>query len=314
MFVDEFDLGLGGVDVDVDAGRVDVYLDKIGGVVVVGDDAGVGFFDSCAEGRVFDESVVDEEVLLATAFAGKFGFGDVAADGGQVGLLVDGEEAFVVAVAKNLGDAFGKVARSQVVEQTAVAVERIVDVVVDQGHALEDFFDVAEFDAVAFKEVAAGRDVEEKVLDGDGSALGAGTGALFLDFAAFDNHPCSQFVVVETAFHFDLGDGGNRGKGFTAETHGVDGEEVVGLVDFGSGVTFEAEPGVAVAHAAAVVDDLYQGAAGVFNDKLYFGGTRVHGIFEQLLHSGGRAVDHFACGDLVGDTVGEYVDNVTHRA
>ena len=79
MFVDEFDLGLGGVDVDVDAGRVDVYLDKIGGVVVVGDDAGVGFFDSCAEGRVFDEAVVDEEVLLTTAFAGKFGFGDVAA-------------------------------------------------------------------------------------------------------------------------------------------------------------------------------------------------------------------------------------------
>ena len=207
-------------------------MDEVAGVVAVGDDVGVGLLYSGAERGMLDKAMVDEKVLLAAGFAGEFGFGDVACDVGDVGLLVDGAEPFAVAVAEELADAFGKVACTEVVEQASVAGEGVVDVVVGEGYALEDFLDVAELNAVFFEEVTACGDVEEEVLDGDGGAAGAGTGALLLDLAAFDEDEGAEFVVVETAFELHLCDGGDGCKGFASEAHGVDGKEVVGFVYF----------------------------------------------------------------------------------
>ena len=77
-------------------------------------------------------------------------------------------------------------------------------------------------------------------------------------------------------------------------------------------MALEAYTGVAVAHAAAVVDDLDERAAGILDDELYLGGACVEGILEELLDCRGRTVDHLAGGDLVGHAVGQYVDDVAH--
>lgn len=72
----------------------------------------------------------------------------------------------------------------------------------------------------------------------------------------------------------------------------------------------ETESGVAVRHAATVVDDLYQCSSGVFDNELYFRCAGVDSVFEQFFDSRCRAVHHLASRYLVGDTVRKYVDNI----
>jgi hypothetical protein len=67
------------------------------------------------------------------------------------------------------------------------------------------------------------------------------------------------------------------------------------------GVAQDGEASVLGGHAGAVVPD--QDAGGSAVPELYLdpGCPGVQGILDQLLDHGGRAVDHFARGDLLGD-------------
>ena len=76
------------------------------------------------------------------------------------------------------------------------------------------------------------------------------------------------------------------------------------------GVPLEAESCIDVAHAAAVVDDLDECAAGILDDELDIRCAGIHGVLEQFFHCRCGTVDHLTSGNLVGDTVGEYVDDV----
>ncbi len=51
----------------------------------------------------------------------------------------------------------------------------------------------------------------------------------------------------------------------------------------------------------AVVDDGDQSDASVFQLDADVGGPGVERVLDQFLHDGGRTLDHFAGGDLVGD-------------
>jgi hypothetical protein len=60
----------------------------------------------------------------------------------------------------------------------------------------------------------------------------------------------------------------------------MDGEEVVGTVYLAGGMPFKAEARVAVAHAAAVVYDLYQRTPGILDYKVNLRGTGIHGVLK----------------------------------
>ncbi len=124
------------------------------------------------------------------------------------------------------------------------------------------------------------------------------------DVGAFDVDDGAEFVAYEVGAELHLCNGSDGGEGFAAEAHGVDGEEVVGVVDFAGGVAFEAEAGVAVGHAAAVVNHLQEGAPGILDDEVDLRRPGVHGVFQQLLDGAGGAVDHLASGNLVCHAVG----------
>ena len=100
-----------------------------------------------------------------------------------------------------------------------------------------------------------------------------------------------------------LCNGSDGSQRLAAEAHGVDGKEVVGLVNLRGGVTFKADSGIAVAHAAAVVNHLYQRAAGILHYQLNLGGPSVQRILQQLLYGRGRPVHHLAGRNLIGHTI-----------
>ena len=55
----------------------------------------------------------------------------------------------------------------------------------------------------------------------------------------------------------------------------------------------EAQHCVIRGHAAAVVDDLDERAAGIGNHDLHVRGAGVHRIFHEFLYYGGGPLDHF---------------------
>lgn len=77
-------------------------------------------------------------------------------------------------------------------------------------------------------------------------------------------------------------------------------------------MTFKGEAGVSLAHAAAVVYHLHQGAAGIAYHDADLCGFGVDGVLRQLLDHGGRPLYHLAGSYLVGNGVGKEPDNVTH--
>ena len=91
----------------------------------------------------------------------------------------------------------------------------------------------------------------------------------------------------------------DAGQGFTAESEGADGFQVFRRGDFGGRVALEAEHRVVRIHAAAVVDDLHQGAAGVQYHHGNLVRSGIHRIFQQFLHHRRRPLDHLARSDHV---------------
>ncbi len=84
----------------------------------------------------------------------------------------------------------------------------------------------------------------------------------------------------------------------------MDGEKVVRTVYLTGSVTFEAKSGIAIAHAAAIVNHLDKCTSSIFDHKVYLSGTGVHGIFQQFLDGSSRAINHLTSRYLVGNAIG----------
>ena len=72
----------------------------------------------------------------------------------------------------------------------------------------------------------------------------------------------------------------------------------------GSGMAFKTHPCICFTHAAAIINYLHQRFAGIINDKFDFCGACIYRIFQQLLYSTGRSLDHFTGCNLVGNIIG----------
>ncbi len=93
---------------------------------------------------------------------------------------------------------------------------------------------------------------------------------------------------------------GDAGQGLAAKAQGVDLADVAFLADFTGGMGLEAEQGVLPVHAAAVIYDLQQLLPALLGKDAYAPGAGVYGVFDQLFHHRGRALDHLAGGDATG--------------
>ncbi len=113
-------------------------------------------------------------------------------------------------------------------------------------------------------------------------------------------------IFCSFGLQFYLGYGGDGSQGFPAEAHGAYAEQVVDLVDFGSGMAFKAHTGIRFTHAFAIVDAPGSGALPAsWISRLDLCGAGVYSIFQQFLHRAGRALDHLTGSDLVRNIIGQ---------
>ena len=73
-------------------------------------------------------------------------------------------------------------------------------------------------------------------------------------------------------------------------------------------MALEGKQRVIANHAATIVGDLDAFLASGFDLDLDPGGAGIQGVFQEFLDHGGRALDHLAGGDRIGDGFGEDVD------
>ena len=104
--------------------------------------------------------------------------------------------------------------------------------------------DIVELSGVGLEELAAGGHVEEKVLDLEVRANRAGNGTLVDHLRAIEGQVGAQVVALQPRGQLHLGDGSDGREGLAAESHGVEGEEVVGLADLRRGMTLEGQAGI----------------------------------------------------------------------
>ncbi len=127
------------------------------------------------------------------------------------------------------------------------------------------------------------------------------------------NLPAGLFVH-RTRSQAQAGHGGDRRQGLAPEPHGVQGKQIVGALDFAGGVALQAEEGVVLLHAVAVVGDPHQALAALFDLDKDFRCRGVQGVFHQFLDHGCRAFDNFSGGDLVGKVFREDLNSGRHNS
>ena len=186
----------------------------------------------------------------------------------------------------------------------AVVAQGEGDIGPGEGHTLEFFHDVPEFHLVRFEELTPGGDVVEKVADGEVAAHGAGDlpGAQVLGGGHGYFH--AAVGIRRTGAQGDFRHGGDGGQGLPAEAETEDVVQVLSRSQLGGGVALEAQDGVVRGEAAAVVDDLDEGASGIADHHLHVRRAGVHGILHKFLHHGSGALDHLSRGDHIRDILG----------
>lgn len=203
-------------------------------------------------------------------------------------------------------------------EEAADAVERIrgggefVDefIVVSEDHvesrvserdAGELFNDVAEFGGSFLEEAAAGRGVEEQVVDFHHGAWGAAAFAVGDDASAVAFEFSSDGDVLGAGADAELGDGGDGSECFAAESEGADVVEVCVGANFAGRVAGDCEQHVVGVDAFAVIRDANEFEATGLDVDIDAGGEGVDAVFQQLFdHAagalndlpGGNAIDH----------------------
>ena len=303
----ELHLGLGGMDVDVHPFRLGFQVKEVGGGIFVGHQFLVGLAYGLVEERRTEIAAVHEEELVAGALAGVFRVADVSADSDQRRIDVHFHELLGQVHAVDVEDAFlPRSGGPQVMDLLAIGRKPESDLRPDQGDAEELLDDGPELGSIGLQELAAGRNVIEKVADSEIAAGRGRYGCCRGRLRVGNFHLYAHLVIGTAGLERHFRDSCYRGEGFAAESVGQDPLQVFSLVDLARGVSLEAEDGIVGRHAATVVNDLDKRLAGVEHGYADAACARIHGVLHQLLHHRGGASHHLTGGDQVRYVLREY--------
>jgi len=173
-----------------------------------------------------------------------------------------------------------------------------------QHHPVELLFDMAELHTVGLEEVASCRHIEKQILHRNGSSVSGSSGSMLFHFRTLYQQQSACAVLGHLSAQFHMGNSGDRSQGLASEALGSQVEKIVSRTEFGGSMPFEAQAGVVKTHALAIIHHLYQGASGILDNQLDIVSARVHGVFEQFLHYGGRPLDDLTGRNLIGHRIG----------
>ena len=121
LFILELNLRLGGMDVNIDVGRIDLEEDEVRHLVALRNEMGEGLHHSIVEARVTHEASVDEEELRGVLLAGSLGLTHETANLHQRRLNLYRQQLLAKFLTKDADDALQGTSGRQMHQPVAVA-------------------------------------------------------------------------------------------------------------------------------------------------------------------------------------------------
>ena len=305
--VGETHLGLGRVDVDVDAVERHLEEQVHFGAAFLDRRRLIGVEDGVRDGLVPYDPAVDEDVLGAARRPLIGQRGDDAGEPQAVGGAIDCDQVGTIAV--DLEQPVGERPRRRTTQHQAPgAGERHADPGMAERELSDDLRDVRRLGGVGLQELAAGRQVEEQIFHRDRRALGHADRPRRFDLTGGDADLGARGGRPGPGPQREARHRGDARQRFAPETQRADRRQIGGRGDLAGRVSLETQSRVVGGHADAVVVDADQPLAAVFDGDHDPSGRGVDGVLDQLLDDRRRALDDLSGGDLVGQVVGQLVD------
>ena len=269
----------------------------------------VGLFQRHGEHAVAHPAAVDEEGLVGPAGAGDVGRARETPDGGLAVLQAKLQHAAchlrAVESAQHVGQ---RAAAGRGEDGAAVAVERQAQLRVGHGVVGHDPLHRCHLARAALEELEARGHRGKEVAHGHRGAVRQAARRGRGDVGALRVHDDTMGCPGRTRGQLHFGHGGDAGQRLAAEAERADVEKVVEHGQLAGGVALEGQVHLAGRDAAAVVLHADERLSSPLKLDAHARGAGVDGVLQQLLHHGGRALDHFARGDLGGQGGIELVD------
>ena len=195
----------------------------------------------------------------------------------------------------------------------AIVMQGKRDFRIDQSNAFELCQNIIQFRLVGLQELATGRDIEEKILHIEITALRTGNRFLTLYFRAGNTQGSSQLLAFQTGTQLHLSYGRNRSQSLSTESHCLKGKQIGRFANLGGGMAFKSQTGIRFRHTLAIIDDLNGSLSGIHYLHINMLRSRINGIFHQFLDDGSRALNHLTCRNLIGNRIGKQTNYITHR-
>ena len=303
------DLGLGGVDVDVDPAARELQIEDHHRVAAAGQQIPIRLLDRPTEHEIPHPPAVDEQVggVVARRPVQVRRRGE-AHQGQRPPLDADLHHLAGVG-AQGVHRAHGQaVGHRRVDHPPPAVVEGEADVGPGQGGADHGLDAVAQLGGDRPEERPTGREVVEQVAGSHHRARRAGR-RLDVDQGPPLDPDLHRAVGIRRAGDdLEPADGGDRRQGLAAKAVAAQGLQIPHPADLRGGVALDAQQRVLPPHAHAVVGHLDQGGSAVPQGHIDARRPGIERVLHQLLDHRRGALDHLPRGDLVDDVLLEDPD------
>ena len=302
--ITEADLGLGGMDVDVDLIGRNLEKQRHHRMPITREHLGIGPPHCADEQPVLHRPAVDEEILVIRHATIEGRQPGDAAEHQSLALEIDPDAVLRERAVGQRGDALGPGLAALHPERTpSVMLQRKGDVGPRHCEALHHVDARGIFCARRAQEFAACGHAREQPLDTHARAGRQRSGALRHHFAIVDGAR-PAFLPAHSAFERHPRDTGDRRQRLAAKAQGIDlVDRVVGQL--GGRMTFQCKRHFGRRHAAAIVGHFDQIGAARGEADHDPRRARVYGVFHQFFQRAGRAFDHFSRCNPVDKMFGE---------
>ena len=297
----EFDLGLGGMDVDVHRRHRQRHGQDAAGELALHELVAVALLQGRRQQLGLDEAAVDKEHLHGPGAPAHERLGDKAGHGDVAPPALHGHQGPGEVPAQGRVDGGVQSAVAGGVEGLGAVLDEFEgDVWMGQGQMLHEPRHGGGLGAVLPHEFQPGRGVVEQVPDHDGGALRR-AGVLHLaGDAPLQVQGSAAGGALLPGQDVHPADGGDSRQGLAPEAQGADPAQVLRRAQLAGGVAEKGRGQLSGGDAAAVVRHPDDAHAAPLYLHHHGGGSGVDGVLHQFLHHAGRPLHHLAGGDQVG--------------
>ena len=313
LFVLKLYLSLGGMDVHINFSGVHFEIEEIGHLHVAGDNLAESLRHCLGEIGVAHVASVDEEVLVGALLACRLRLAHKSPDTHHGSGHIHIEQLAIELPTEDIEYPGAQTGCRKFGQRIPVVGKREGHRRIDQCNAFKFLHDVAELRLVALEKLAASRHIEKDVTHQEIGTHWARAGRLGRELGAINKNFRAHLLLQCARAHLHMCHSGNGRECLSPEAHGAEREQVIGLLDFGSGMAFEGHACIGVTHALAIVHHLNERTAGILHHHINAGSTRINGILHQFLHYRSRALNHLTSRYLVGNRVGQKMYDVHVR-